>query len=531
MSASFPSTRPSRESVADERIDVRRYLDAIRRSRWLIAAIVVLLTGAVLVISLVLPNTYTADARIVFEDPVAPLGGEDAESTRRRLATAEKLLTTPEVLSAAARRVRGETRASIEDKVESAVDQEANIIDVAVSDRDPERAAAIANAVATSFLNKRADLERDQIRSARRALERELRQLTATPEAGVPPAPNANVQVQAIREQLSQLAAREPTAGADFQLAERATAPSAPTSPRPVRNAILALFGSLFLGVLVALGRDQLTPRVAGTRELGRLLDLPVLAGIPYIRGRLGRRRQALSGVELEAYQTLRASLEVQLDTDRKHVILVTGAVHAEGKTTATARLGRALAQAGHRTLVVSADLRVPRLHEMFGLPLGVGLADILAVLDWDTATFDDELLQRATHVVVSGLRGRQQRGELHVITSGTRAKEPGRLISGPAMAAFVQHLRTLDYDYVLLDGPPLLGMADSQVLARQVDELLLVSRLDRVSLEHVSELREVIDRLDVRPLGIVVIGARGELSPYYLARRPPLLREAEPSQ
>jgi capsular exopolysaccharide synthesis family protein len=280
----------------------------------------------------------------------------------------------------------------------------------------------------------------------------------------------------------------------------------------------------------VALGRDQLTPRVAGTRELGRLLDLPVLVGIPYIRGRRGRRRRALSGVELEAYQTLRASLEVQLPADRTHLILITGALHAEGKTTATARLGRALAQAGRRTLVVSADLRVPRLHEMFGLPLGVGLADILAVLDWDSATFDDALLERARHVVVSGLRGRERRGELHVITSGTRAKEPGRLISSPAMAAFIEQLRNLDYDYVLLDGPPLLGIADSQVLARHVDELLLVNRLDRISLDHVAELREVLDRLDVRPLGIVVIGARGELSPYYLARRPTTVREAEHS-
>jgi Mrp family chromosome partitioning ATPase len=179
---------------------------------------------------------------------------------------------------------------------------------------------------------------------------------------------------------------------------------------------------------------------------------------------------------------------------------------------------------------VLSADLRVPRLHEMFGLPLGVGLADILAVLDWDSATFDDALLERARHVVVSGLRGRERRGELHVITSGTRAKEPGRLISSPAMAAFIEQLRNLDYDYILLDAPPLLGIADSQVLARHMDDLLLVSRLDRISLDHIAELREVLDRLDARPLGIVVIGARGELSPYYLARRPGTVREPEPS-
>jgi Mrp family chromosome partitioning ATPase len=97
-------------------------------------------------------------------------------------------------------------------------------------------------------------------------------------------------------------------------------------------------------------------------------------------------------------------------------------------------------------------------------------------------------------------------------------------------MAAFIEQLRNLDYDYILLDAPPLLGIADSQVLARHVDELLLVNRLDRLTLDHISELREVLDRLDTRPLGIVAIGARGEMSPYYLARRAATVREPEPS-
>jgi Mrp family chromosome partitioning ATPase len=95
-------------------------------------------------------------------------------------------------------------------------------------------------------------------------------------------------------------------------------------------------------------------------------------------------------------------------------------------------------------------------------------------------------------------------------------------------MKTFLQHVRGLDYDYVLIDAPPLLGIADSQALARYVDDLLLVNRLDRLTLEHVNELRDVIDRLHLRPLGIVVIGARGEISPYYMQRRPGLFAEDE---
>jgi Mrp family chromosome partitioning ATPase len=208
----------------------------------------------------------------------------------------------------------------------------------------------------------------------------------------------------------------------------------------------------------------------------------------------------------------------------------MTGALHAEGKTTATARLGRALAQGGNRVLLVSADLRVPRLHDMFNLPIGFGLADILAVLDWDSDPLDDPLLDQAIHQVIAPIDGQARGGELDVITSGTKAKDPGRLIAGPAMRSFLERVRTLDYDYILVDAPPLLGIADSQALARHVDEILLVNRLDRLTLERVEELRDVIDRLGLRPIGIVVIGSRGEISPYYMQRRPLIEERQTPS-
>jgi Mrp family chromosome partitioning ATPase len=120
----------------------------------------------------------------------------------------------------------------------------------------------------------------------------------------------------------------------------------------------------------------------------------------------------------------------------------------------------------------------------------------------------------------------KERRGALDVITSGSKAKDPGRLIAGPAMTAFLDLVRELDYEYVLVDAPPLLGIADSQALARHVDDILLVSRLDRLTLERVDELRDVVDRLYKQPLGIVVIGARGEISPYYMQRRPGLFEE-----
>ena len=84
-----------------------------------------------------------------------------------------------------------------------------------------------------------------------------------------------------------------------------------------------------------------------------------------------------------------------------------------------------------------------------------------------------------------------------------------------------------LDYAYVLIDAPPLLGIADTQALARRATSLLYVARLDRISLENVNDARDVLDRVDRPPLGIVVIGARTEASPYYLSGRVPALEDA----
>jgi Mrp family chromosome partitioning ATPase/capsular polysaccharide biosynthesis protein len=511
------SASRGREPAAEERIDVRRYLDALRRSRRLIAGIVVLMTGTVLAVSLLLPDTYRATTRIVFEDSATVFGETNPESTQRRLATIETLVTAPTVLNSVAREV-GESRDSLEDNVEASVDEEANIVNVSATDEDPRRAARIANSVAREFLSQRAALERERIRRARENLEQQI--------AGLEAQPNAGVQVGAIRERISELTVSEGSAGSDLQIAERAEVPDAPASPRPLRNTILALFGSLFIAVLVALARDQLVPRVSGPRELGRLLDLPVLAGVPYVRGS-GRKARFMSGVEAEAYQTLQAAITLALRGEDKRLILVTGAVHAEGKSTATARLGRAIARAGHRTLLVSADLRVPRLHGILGVPLGIGVGDVLSLIDWEKGGFDGDLRQEAIQPVIVPSPGKGGAGSLDVITSGTPIKDPGRLATGPAMAVFLDEVRRLDYDVVLIDAPPLLGIADSQVVSRHVDALLLVTRLDRITLEHVNELRETLDRIEVRPLGLVVIGARSETSPYYMARRP-LIEQAE---
>ena len=512
---SIPGTpSAARDGGEDERVDVRRYLAALRRNARLIAVVVIVITGAVNAISLSLPPTYHAQAKIVLEEAISVLGQTDPASVQRRLATTTQLLTAPRILADAGRRL-GVSGASLSGSVIPSIDPNANIINVVGVDERPARAAAIANAVTDAFLADRAELVRRQIALARQTTQRQIDELSARGQGGP--------ELSALRQRLAELGVAESTVGTDLRIAERAQTPSSPVSPRPLRNAILALFASLFLGVLIALARDQLAPRAGTSRELSTMLELPVLAGIPHVPRRWRTRKvRILSEVEAEAYQTLRAALEFSAWGDDDRVLLVTSAVAAEGKTSATARLGRALARAGHKTLVVSADLRVPKLHELFDLPRGVGLAEILMSLDSKSSTHvDPELFSRAAHVVVASQSRDGGAGCLHVIGSGAKVRDPGRLVSGQAMRAFLLDLRRRDYDYVLIDAPPLIGLVDAQVIAQWTDAMLVVARLDRLTLDHVTELRAVLDRLERRALGLVVIGVQGEISRYYVGKRP----------
>ncbi|MFP5365182.1 MAG: AAA family ATPase [Thermoleophilia bacterium] len=513
MSVSRP---PDRQGAAgdEERVDVRRYIAAIRRSALLIAVIVIVVTGAVHAISLMVTPTYQAQAKLVLEETTSVLGQGDAVSAERRLATMRQLLTASRILDAAGRRL-GVPGSSLAASVKPSIDNSANIIYVTAEHEKPARAAAIANAVTQAFLADRVEVSRRQLVAARQAVQERINELSARRSGGP--------ELEALRQRLADLGVAAAAVGSDLQVAERAQTPSSPVSPRPLRNAVLALFAALFLGILVALARDQLGPRIGSSRELSRILDLPVLAGIPDVPRRWRTRRaRILSGVEDEAYQTLRATLEFAAWEHAGRVVLVTSAVSGEGKTTASARLGRALARAGFRTLVISADLRRPTLHEEFGLARGTGLAEILPQLESTNRPGASEtLLRRATNVVVAGNSEDAAAGCLHVITSGTETKGSIQLVSGQPMRTFLGDIKRQDYDYVLIDAPPLLGLVDSQVLAQWSDSLLVVARVDSMTLNQATELRIVLQRLETSALGIVAIGVEGESSPYYLAKRP----------
>ena len=166
--------------------------------------------------------------------------------------------------------------------------------------------------------------------------------------------------------------------------------------------------------------------------------------------------------------------------------------------------------------------MRWPTLPEAVDVEVTPGLSDLLQTLTDDPSADAHALVAERIRPATN-----QRRGVLDVLPSGQKPDDPTDLLADVGLDRAFDALVDLDYAYILVDAPPLLGIADTQALARRATSLLYVARLDRISLENVIDARDVLDRVDRQPLGIVVIGARTEASPYYLSGRVPALEDA----
>jgi len=158
-------------------------------------------------------------------------------------------------------------------------------------------------------------------------------------------------------------------------------------------------------------------------------------------------------------------------------VILVTSPRPKAGKTTTVANLGISLAEIGRRVLLVDGDLRRPRLGKLFGLQFATGLSD--ALLDEGRGTITlDSVIRPST---VPGL---------YVLPGGSEPANISRLLHSTHLDSLIEVARA-EYDFVLIDSPPMMGMADARLLSRNADGVILISRAGETSPEQLGEARE----------------------------------------
>lgn len=191
-----------------------------------------------------------------------------------------------------------------------------------------------------------------------------------------------------------------------------------------------------------------------------------------------------------EAFRTLRTNLIFSGLEQPLQTLLVTSAAADEGKSTTLANLAVVMAQGGRNTILVDCDLRRPRLHEVFGVPLSPGFSE------WIQGESDQMPSLTATEIA-----------GLHLLPAGSPAPNPADLLTSRRVEALIDRLKS-QADMVLFDGPPVLAVSDAALLAAKLDGVLLVVSAGRTRRDHAQRAKELLEKIRVRVVGAVLTNA-----------------------
>jgi capsular exopolysaccharide synthesis family protein len=305
-----------------------------------------------------------------------------------------------------------------------------------------------------------------------------------------------NGQIAVLTAELASVTAA-PSAG---EVILPASPPLKPSSPKHVLNLAMGFLLGGFLGILLAFVRDRTDERISGRTDLDMTLDAPVLAAIPKVAGWSKKgpvwlvSEQQPRSPAAEAYRTLRTGVMAMARQRDLKVFGITSPILGEGKTTTSANLAATLSHADKRVLVIGADLRRPSLYRYFNLENEIGLADVLL----DKVPLDEALKQVSQN--------------LWVLTSGHPPVRPAELLQSHRMAEIVERQRER-FDFVLLDCPPVIGLADTLAIAPFVDAMIMVASAEaskRGALIHaVDQLGQVGATVRAGVLNNVVLSKR----------------------
>jgi polysaccharide biosynthesis transport protein len=286
----------------------------------------------------------------------------------------------------------------------------------------------------------------------------------------------------------------EKTTVSNVRVVDQATVPGSPIRPDRPKNMLIGVLFGLGLGFIIAMLVRYLDSTIRNPEDVEKL-GIPVLTFVPSFGnvGDLSREdtlvvQSAPQSPPSEAYRTMRAAIENSLMMDGKPMtVLVTSPAPKEGKSTAIANLAVTAANLGKRVLLIDADLRRPVQHSIFEVEREPGLSDCLT---------------GAVPVNVAVKKSSVPR--LHVVTSGHIPSHPAELLGSIQMEKFLQLVRQY-YDFVLIDSPPIIAMADTLVIAKHTDGVVLVVSADQTKTMGLVKAKEMLAANNARFIGAVV--------------------------
>ena len=461
--------------------DPRDFFRLLWRRKWIILLCITLIPLAVYVYSDRLTKSFQSSTIIQVQSTATDAGlflEEALPSTAANTAKIAALVGTSGVADQAAR-ILGEPEGSLRGSLQATDNEDTGFITITATAGSGERAADIANAVARALRVTREKAGVRKVDASIANVEKELGQLP----------PNEELQRSQLSERLQGLRALRAAQSENTQVVEPAAVPSAPISPNPRRNAILAFIVSLLIAAGAVALAERLDRRLHDSRDLERLTGTPLLAQVP---------SSAFPGSAPDpqlpvVFQTLRDSLTYFNVDQRLASLLVISPLKGDGKTSVATNLAVAFARAGKQVVLVDADLRSPAVAPRMGTPQVPGLSEVIS----ESTAVQDALVD----IEPFG-------SYLRVLPGGSIPPNPSEMLGSARMSTILAELSEMS-DLVLIDSAPVLVVSDAFPLFDQVAGIVGVSRLEQTPREAISRAIEVAASAGGRVLGMVATGAK----------------------
>jgi len=279
-----------------------------------------------------------------------------------------------------------------------------------------------------------------------------------------------------------------------ISLLQEAKPPMAPVEVLPYKKMAMVLFAGLCVPFGLAVAWERFVQRVSTPEQLERQSHLPVMGEVARLpsRSRNGHAEARTPEMAMlqESIDSLRTCLVLSEQLAAMRVLAVTSGVKGEGKTSVATQLAVSLSRAsGKRTLLVDGDMRSPDVHRLLGLSVSPGLAE---VLQGEHSTKD--AINTQWHDLVDVLPG------------GKLASSPHKLLGNGEWTALLDELQQ-DYDYIVIDTPPILAASEAAVLTRLADATLVCAMRDVSRIDQIRKTHHRLLSVGARPVGVVLNG------------------------
>ncbi len=500
-------------------MELRHYLDILRRRATAIVIVAALTVTVVAMAGLLITPIYTATAtvRVIQDVGVLDLGIRESYG-ERLMNTYSAVLTSWPVLEQAAEHLGSPLSArQLYQKVKVEVIPDTELMRIVVQDQDPVLARDLANTLAALLVEHAQNIYagsskgvlqivEEQLAGVENGLEEDRQRLTTLLTSSAPSA-----EVEALRSQIQfqedaydRLLGRyelarlnEALRANSITIVEPASLPRVPSNALGMMEIGIGLVVGLSGGVGLALVLENLDTRIHSPQQVERLTHVPVLGTVP--RGLLslddlGHTNGTSSKPIEEAYRLLGINLQTLREDTPLKTILISSAILKEGESMTAVNLAQALAERGQTVFLVESDLRRPTVAKILDIEDGnSGLGSLLA----ERPALTRESLSQVVYPA--------KQSSLFVITGGPKMTNPTALLASPLMEKLLDYLSTQG-QITLLDAPPVLGAADVSVLAPKVDGVILVVRQAQTKREQVLAALKQLQASRAQVIGTIFL-------------------------